>query len=118
MTAERRACARIKAYRPVRLYKSASSPHLVETLTKDLCADGLRCVSSTVVPVATELQVEVTYAPGEEPFIARGRAVWFRALPDSEQFDVGVSFIDSQPGTKRRLSAYIDRLNAASPSTA
>ena len=111
MPAERRARARVKCYRPVRLYKNVTSPQVLETLTKDLGVEGLRCLSATVVPVTTELQVELTYAPGEAPFVARGRAIWFRALPQSEQFEIGVSFLDSSPHDKRRLSAYLDLLS-------
>ncbi len=107
---ERRQHQRIRAYRPVRLYKPASA-QVVETLTKDLSVEGLRCLSATVVPVSTEFTVEVVCEPGEEPITARGRAVWFRNIPDSEQFDIGVTFLDLTPQTKRRLSVYLDRLS-------
>ena len=110
MHPERRASVRVKVYRPVRLYRSAASPQVVETLTKDLGAEGLRCVSPTVVPVATELQVELAYAPGQEPFVTRGKAVWFRSISESEQFDIGVSFIDPPAYNKRRLSVYLSSL--------
>ena len=111
MGEERRTTARIRTYRPLRLQRS-QAPGIVETLTKDLAPGGLRCLSSTLVPVATEVDVELVLSRGEEPVIARGRAVWFRMIPESEQFDIGIEFLDLDPQSKRRLSVYIDRLSS------
>lgn len=107
---ERRKEARVRTFRPVRLYRPAG-PEVVETLTKDLSLEGLRCLSATVVPVSSEFMVELVCERGEEPITARGRAAWFRSIPDSEQFDVGITFFDLSPQTKRRLSVYLDRLS-------
>ncbi|MBI3331121.1 MAG: PilZ domain-containing protein [Candidatus Omnitrophica bacterium] len=104
---ERRAYTRLKLYYPVRLYPGHST-RVVETLTKDLAAGGCRSLSATVIPVASELRVELQLPSGREPVTARGRAVWFRSIPESEQFDVGIIFSDLSAADKRRLSACLE----------
>ena len=108
VTVERRTSPRIRAYRPVRLHKP-SSPQ-IETLTKNLSLGGVRCLSSTVFPVSSELNLELMFSTGEEPLAARGCMIWFQIVPHSEQFDLGIAFVDMAPQTKRRLSVYLDRL--------
>ena len=82
----------------------------VETLSKDLSAGGLQCLSPTLFPVASEINIEVMLSTGDEPLIVRGRTSWFRMIPHSEQFEMGIAFDGLPPMTKRRLSAYLDRL--------
>ena len=113
MIAERRSAQRYRTYCPVRLHPSSVIP-VVETLTKDLSSGGLCCLSSTLFPVSTELQVELVVAVGSEPLSARGRAVWFRTIPQSDQFTLGIAFQDLSPHDKRRLSVYLDRLSSQS----
>ena len=115
MMDERRSVSRIRADRPVRLYHLGTN-QVVETLTKDLAPGGMRCLSSTLFPVSTELNLELVFSDGEEPFMVRGRTVWFRTIPQSEQFDLGIAFLDIPPANKRRLSVYLDRLAAHSSS--
>jgi hypothetical protein len=110
VTHERRTSPRVRAYRPVRLNVPATH-RLTETLTKDLGTGGLCCISSTIFPIATELHVELTLSEGGEPVAAKGKAVWFRMIPHSEQVDMGIAFLEMSMDHKRRLSAYLDRLS-------
>jgi len=95
-------------YLPVRLTQLKPT-HSLETLTKDLSLEGVRCVSPTSLPVATQVSVELGLSPGTEPITLLGRMAWFRNLPYSEQFDLGITFTEINSQTKRRLSTYIDR---------
>ena len=106
MADERRAHPRLRVYYPVRLYP-AHSMRVVETLTKDLAVGGFRSLSATVLPVASELRVELVLPQGREPIMAKGRAVWFRSIPESEQFDVGIVFSGLSETDKRRLSVCL-----------
>ena len=115
MVEERRSTPRIRAYRPVRLYKP-SSPHVTETLTKDLGIGGFRCISATLFPVSTELNLDLVLSSGDQPLTTRGKTVWFQSIPQSEQFDLGIAFLELSPQDKRRLSAYLDRLASQSVS--
>ena len=53
--------------------------------------------------------VEFSLVQGQEPIVLRGRTAWFRLIPDSEQYDLGIAFLDMTPKTKLRLSTYISR---------
>ena len=111
MAIDRREHPRFQAYRPVRLQR-LGAPLVVETLTKDLGIGGLRCVSPRLFPVSSEVHVELVLSTGEEPFSVRGRAVWVRMIPHSEQFDIGIAFYDLPEANKRRLSIYLDHLSS------
>jgi len=110
MVEERRRTTRVRVYLPARL-KQLSPPQALETLTKDLSDEGVRCLSPIAFPVATDLNVELGLALGSEPVTVRGRLAWFRSLPYSEQFDLGIVFTEMSPQTKRRLSTYLERLS-------
>jgi len=110
MGEERRSDPRIRAYRPVRL-QQPSTPLVVETLTKDLGLGGMRCISPSLFPVSSELNVELVLSRGEEPFTVRGKTMWFRTIPQSEQFDIGIVFLEVPAEKKRRLSSYLDRIS-------
>jgi hypothetical protein len=109
MSDERRSSARVRAYRPVRLHLPRS-PRLLETLSKDISIGGICCLSGSAFPVSTGLNVEVILSTGQGPITARGRTAWFRTIPHSEQFDLGISFTEIHEEDKRRLSAYLGRL--------
>lgn len=109
MVAERRSTPRVRAYRPVRLSRWGS-PRIIETLTKDLALGGMRCLSPDAFPVSTELEVELVLAPGEEIFTTRGRVAWFRMLPKSDQFDLGITFLGLTAQHLAHLSAHLSRL--------
>ena len=106
---ERRTSVRIRTYVPIRL-QLHEAPRIIETLTKDLSADGVRCITSDAIPVATPLRVEITLARGLQPVEVSGRTAWFGMIPHSDQFDLGIAFTEITPETKRRLSTYLERL--------
>lgn len=110
MQPERRQTPRVRVYHPVRLHRLRPT-QLIETLTKDLSAGGVRCMSTVSFPVATELQIELVLFAGEEPLIMPGHAVWFQVLPYGEQYELGVAFDETSPHHKRRLSIYLDTLS-------
>ena len=58
MVPERRSSPRVPTYQPIRLQKSGA-PSVVETLTKDLSAGGVRCLSIPLFPVSSDLNVEL-----------------------------------------------------------
>jgi len=108
MVEERRATPRVRAYHPVRL-SLVNTQGLIETLTKDLAVGGLRSLSAAALPVASAVRIELILSTEREPVRVRGRVVWFRTIPESDQFDVGIAFDDLSDADKRRLSAYVER---------
>lgn len=107
---ERRNAPRFRAYRPVRLQKP-NSPQVVETLTKNLSLGGIRCLSASIFPVSSDVSMDLMLSAGEASLSMKGRAVWVRTIPYSDQFELGISFGSIPPDGKRRLSAYLDHLS-------
>lgn len=107
---ERRRAPRVRTYRPVRLQFSGTA-RLLETLTKDLSSGGLRCLSPVSVPVASDLRVELVTFGGEAPLALAGQAVWFRTIPYSDQFELGIAFKELPQDTTSRLSGCLQRLS-------
>ena len=107
---ERRASSRIRVYRPVRL-RQPTGLSLMETLSKDLAEGGVRCLSEIPLPVATPVVIEVSLSAGELPLELHGKTAWTRSLPHSEQFEIGIAFLEISPQTKRRLSGCLERLS-------
>ena len=110
MLQERRATPRIRAYRPIRIHQSGSF-RVVETLTKDLSGGGLCCLSPVALPVSSNITVELILSTGQEPLTIQAKTAWFRAIPESEQFDLGISFAEIPQAQQRHLSAYLDHLS-------
>ena len=106
---ERRHSQRIRAYLPVRMH-GVTTPQVVETLTKDISLEGIQCLSTIPCPVTSEVSLELALSTSNEVLELRGRTAWFRMIPHSDQFDVGIAFCDLSSQNKRRLSVYIDHL--------
>lgn len=113
MSAERRHAIRHRTYLPLRFQPDGKTA-AVETLTKDLSLGGLRCMSPTPVPVAMDTRLELVLATAQEPLALRATVRWFRSLPYSDQFELGVAFQSLSPQSARRLSTYIDRIGSTS----
>lgn len=108
MSEERRRFHRVRCYLPIRLYPQGEIK-VIETLTKDLGLGGLRVLSPILTPVATPLSLEIAIGAAEEPLSLRAQTVWFQAVPQSEQFYLGIAFRDLTQETTKRLSRYLER---------
>ena len=113
MQQERRSAQRVRVYLPMQIHAPGAG-HPVETLTKDVSSAGLRCVSPSITPVSTEVGLDVVLSAGADQLSVRGKTIWFRTIPDSEQFDLGIAFVGLSDQDQRRLSAYIDHLSTKS----
>ncbi len=109
MTKERRHAPRIRAYLPLQL-QLRDAPGVVETLTKDIGTGGVRCLSPRPVPVASEFGLHVFLGRSLEPLSGRGQVRWFRSLPYSDQFELGIAFEALSESETRRLSTCLDRM--------
>ena len=68
-------------------------------------------MSPAVVPVMSEVLMELLLSDKCEPFTARGRSVWFRTLSCSDQVEIGIVFHDLTENDMLRLSGYIETLS-------
>ena len=108
MPPERRRYHRIPCVLPVRLLvRGASYP--IETLSKNLSLGGLKCLCPAQQAISTPVNVEL--ALGRDPNALSVPAVvsWFQAIPQSEQFFVGLTFDNLSSENRRILSMYINR---------
>lgn len=110
MFRERRRAPRIACYVPVRLFQD-DPLHVLETLTKDLGDGGLRCVSPVFKPVSTPIVLELMLGGGEQPVSVHGHIAWFKPIPNSEQFNLGVSFDSVSEHDTKLLSGYINKIS-------
>jgi len=96
----------LNAYLPVKVSKPGT--RVVETLTKDMSEFGARFLAPAPAPVGTRIKIELTLPSPHQVLTLQGRAAWFRVLPESDQFDIGVQFEDVGPETHTRLSRYLE----------
>lgn len=106
MRQERRQSPRLHAYLPVRV--SRTGTRVVETLTKDVSASGARFLAPEPSPVGTRVKIELTLASPHQVVTVQGRTAWFRVLPDSDQFDIGLKFEDLDKESRILLSRYLE----------
>ena len=106
MRQERRRSPRLHAYLPVKISKSGT--RVVETLTKDVSESGVRFLTPEPPAVGTRVKIELTLPSPHQVVTVQGRAAWFRVLPDSDQFDIGVQFEDLTQETRILLSRYLE----------
>ena len=109
---EKRRFPRVACMLPVRLYPTGERK-LIETLTKDLSTGGLKCLSPVPKPVATALSLELALGQGELPVNLRAKVAWFQSVPRSDQFYMGLCFLDISDEEHKRLSRYIEKVPAA-----
>ena len=107
MSQERRRFPRVRCYLPVRFYPQGEIK-VIETLTKDLGLGGLRVLSPVLKPVSIVLWVEISLW-GEQSLSLPAQTVWFETIPRSEQFDLGIAFLDLSHENSERLSRYLER---------
>lgn len=107
---ERRRFRRVACMLPVRIYPTGEHK-VIETLTKDLSAGGLKCLSPIPKPVATSVSLELTLGHGELPVNLRAKVAWFQSVPRSDQFYMGLCFLDLSDEEHKRLSRYIENIS-------
>lgn len=110
MVTEQRVHQRFRTFRPVRILP-ARRHHPFEILTKDLSLGGARCISPALIEDGTEVHVELLLHAGEPPVRADGRVSWFRTIPESEQFELGICFQEMSSQDRSRLSHCLGRLS-------
>ena len=109
MIDERRAVPRVTCILPVRLYPQ-DTVVVIQTLTRDLGAHGTQVVTTQPIPNDAPVSIELCLEPGEAPLTLLGRAVWHRAIPNSQQFHQGVAFSTLSEHITRLMSGYIRKI--------
>ncbi len=111
MLQERRQTPRVRCYLPIRLYPQGEH-RVIETLSKDLSLSGLSCLSPVHRPIASLLAVEINLGQGQPPVHLHATLSWFTEVPNSEQFQLGLTFDQITELQARQLSRCIDRFTS------
>ncbi len=107
---ERRKCPRIDARLPLQ-FKDIQRP--IETyagsLTKDISESGVRFVSNDFLSIFTRLLLEVSVPSFSRPIKAISKVAWIRKVPRSNQYSVGLQFMDMTEEDSKHLSSFISK---------
>jgi len=107
---ERRRFPRINARLPIQ-FKDIQRPieTYTGTLTKDVSESGARFISSDFLSIFTRLLLEVTVPAFSRPVKAISKVAWIQKIPRSNQYSVGVQFMDMTEEDKKHLSSFISK---------
>ena len=67
-------------------------------------------MSPKPAPVASNARLELILASSQEPLALRAVVRWFRSMPYSDQFELGLAFENLSEQSARRLSTYLGRI--------
>ena len=104
---ERRRWTRLRSYLPVR-FQDLRTQRFVETLSKDISAGGVQCLSHEFLPASRELLIEVSIFRATPPMKARARVAWIQQVPHADQYCVGLEFLQTPKAFQDELQTYIE----------
>jgi len=116
---ERRRFPRINARLPLQ-FKDIQRP--IETysgtLTRDVSEGGARFVAGEFLSIFTRLLLEVSVPSFSRPIKAISKVAWIQKIPRSNQYDVGVQFMDVTEEDKKHLASFVAKSPAPKAVTA
>ena len=107
---ERRRHPRVNARLPLQ-YKDIQRP--IEaysgTLSRDVSEGGVRFLSNEFLSVFTRLLLEVSIPSLSRPVKAISKVAWIQKVPRSNQYNVGVQFMDMTEEDKKQLASFVTK---------
>ncbi len=101
MNKEKRKDPRFSCYVPVMCKKGTAFEH---SQTTDISAGGAGFISNRLVPVKTKMMVEINLTPASDPVLALGEVCWVRQMAQSENFRIGLKFVEVSSAVRSQLS--------------
>ena len=74
--------------------------------TIDISRDGIGFISPHAIPLNEKIAVEIALTPDSDPVLVLGIVKWVRKITDSEQYRIGLSFLEVLSGSSSRLGKY------------
>ncbi len=104
MNKDRRKFKRFDAYMSIK-FKANGDRHINGmSLSKDLCRDGLRINSSSVIQEGQLLDLEINIPDDPKTIHTAGRVMWARpSVGENQGFDHGVKLLEMDPVDKFRV---------------
>lgn len=91
------------------VYEILPAVEAKEYLTKDISQRGLRFLTHEFISKDSCLRIKLSFPKTLFSFEALVKCVWIREKPFSDDFEVGVEFIDLPLDIQRYLISYIQR---------
>jgi len=88
-------------------YRCVSSEKVSDHMTKDLSQGGIRFLVHDFIPKGSHLKIKLDLPGALVAIEAMVRLVWIRSVPHSDEYEVGVQFIDMPPPAAMHLIGYI-----------
>ncbi len=104
MNKDRRKFKRFDAYMSIK-FKAHGDRHLQGmSLSKDLCRDGLRINSTSVIQEGQLLDLEINIPDDPKTIHTAGRVMWARpSVGENQGYDHGVKLLEMDPVDKFRV---------------
>ena len=62
--------------------------------TIDISRGGIGFLSKQAIPLNEQIAVEIELAPDADPVLVVGRVQWVRKVSDSDNYRIGIKFVD------------------------
>jgi len=94
-------------------YRLISKVKLRGTLSKDISKGGLRFTVREFVPKDSILKIKINLKKIPLSFETTGKVKWIRRMPASENFEIGVEFVEITKSVLMHLDQYIQTLQVS-----
>ena len=88
-------------------YKIITGKKADEYITRDISKGGIRFLVHDFIPKDSILKIKLTLYKTSVTFEAVVRTIWIKQIPYSDQYEIGVQFIDIPSGAVSHLIDYI-----------
>ena len=78
--------------------------------TMDISDGGVGLLSPKMVPVNTNMIMEIALAEKQEPILCVGKVRWVQKSGIADSFRIGMNFTDIAEDCKNRLSQYLEQV--------
>jgi len=88
-------------------YKCIPKEKVSDYITRDVSQGGIRFLVHDFIPKGSYLKIKLDLSGGSISVEAMARLVWVKSVPHSDEYEVGVEFIDMPQHAAAHLMGYI-----------
>lgn len=88
-------------------YKVVATKIPRDYMTRDISMGGIRFLAHNFIPKGSILNIKLKLSNPSSIFEALAKTVWVKEVPFSDQYEVGVQFIDIKSGDVSHLNGHI-----------
>jgi len=82
---------------------------VVNAISKDISAGGVRLLVNEFISVFTRLVLEIAVPSAPKPIRAVSKIAWIYKKPYGEQYEIGAQFMDMSEEDKKDVFSFIER---------